>query len=83
MTQGVCKNCQHWGDRLKVSLPPKYKRTDSYLGLCAKSIDISPMTSKEVLEVPDNVAVSSDCEDYGSRLYTGPVFGCIHFEEKK
>jgi len=83
VVEPLCKNCEHWGEKLKESRPPKYTQTETHLGLCGVALDASPLYGHELFNLPADRAVSCDCEGYESRLYTGPEFGCIHFEEFK
>ena len=71
-----CRDCGHWGDE-----PPSY--CEGKIGNLRKCKKIHPCRGDRAKLDYDSATFCGSCGEYGDDcMYTGPEFGCVHFEQK-
>lgn len=75
----TCKDCKHWG---KLH-PPEYYDSWPTFGWKKLPCEYEP-TGRLDIELADDCAVAAvsghDGGTHAHEIYTGPDFGCIHWE---
>jgi len=75
---GLCKGCKWWNHAGQWFTDKRF-----YMCMSAGLRDVSSAGLPGHTDEPrkPDMLLHSDVEMYGSTVYTGPDFGCVHFEK--
>jgi hypothetical protein len=84
---GLCKTCRWWGvwygrEHLETVAGPDGVEVPRVHKPCAcpKVVDASDIGELNEQALPPDAAAYADTEGYKAHLFTGPEFGCVHWE---
>lgn len=81
-----CKTCRHWADGM-AELYRVFERTERKQRACRRVIEnsilVDGMSEDELADLHADVAFVDTEDVHAMGLFTGPEFGCVHWQPKE